>query len=1172
MTGIVACADVRRGRPGTSVAPRPWWRSCLLALALLLGLVRGASAQRELTKIPDPDPEIERRALQVAEGFEVNLFAADPLLAKPIQINFDAAGRLWVACSEVYPQIQPGQKADDKILILEDRDGDGRADRTTVFAGGLLIPTGVEPGDGGAYVADSTDLLHLADTDGDGKADRRRILLSGFGTEDTHHILHTFRWGPEGLLYFNQSIYIHSHIETPYGVRRLNGGGIWQFRPETRRLEVFARGFINPWGHHVDRWGQGFATDGANGEGITYLVPGAAYPTAVGAARILEGLNPGSPKHCGAEVVSGRHLPPDWQGNILTNDFRGHRVCRFVLSEDGSGYASREKAELIKTNHVGFRPVDVKMGPDGAIYIADWYNPIIQHGEVDFRDPRRDHTHGRIWRVTAKGRPLVPRPPLVGASTAALLDALTAPEDWTRHQAKRLLKERGAAQVVPALADWVARHDSAHPEQDHQLLEALWVYQALDVVEPRLLARVLAARDPHARAAATRVVSHWHTRLADPMALLAERVQDAHPQVRLEAVRALGQLADARAVELALQVLDRPMDRFLDYGLWLTVRELEPAWLPPVQKGELDFSGRVHHLTFALQAVGTSEAVRPLVQLLKAGKVPPGREEDVLTLIASLGGPSELTLAFDLVTREAVPPGRRASLLQALAQAARQRKLRPDGDLTRLAPLLSSDDEAVHIAAARLAGLWQVESLRPRLRADAGAATTSDAVRRAALEGLALLGGAESRATLAQLASASHPLKVRLPAVVALAGLDLSGAAPLAADALAAAQPDRDAQEVFSAFLERKNGTNVLARALADRKLPADVAKVGLRTARSTGRDAGELVAALTRAGGLTAGAKSLAPEQLRQLVAEVAQHGDAARGEQVFRRKDLACLKCHAVAGAGGLVGPDLASIGASAQVDYLIESLLVPSKAIKENYHTLVVATKEGRLVTGVQVRQTKTELILRDAEDRELAIPLNAIEEKATGGSLMPEGLADTITHAELLDLVRFLSELGKVGPYAPSAARLVRRWQALEPAPATLHHLHRTSYASAAGDDPALAWAPVYSQVAGILPLGDLPRIEIRRPLTKELHALAFVRCQVEVSTAGKVQVAVNATDGLSLWVDQVPVDVHDKIPLDLTAGRHTLTFGLDLNRRREGLRCEIDEAPGSPARVRIVQGK
>src|SRR3954469_15589547 len=184
------------------------YRIPALILALLPSL---ALAQRD-AKVPDPDPELERKTFVVAPGFEVNLFAADPLLAKPIQMNFDPQGRLWVASSEIYPQIKPGEKANDKIIVLEDTTGAGKADKTTVFADGLLIPTGVEPGDGGAYVANSTELVHLSASKPGGKADRKRILLSGFGTEDTHHIIHTFRWGNDGCLYFNQSIYIHSHI------------------------------------------------------------------------------------------------------------------------------------------------------------------------------------------------------------------------------------------------------------------------------------------------------------------------------------------------------------------------------------------------------------------------------------------------------------------------------------------------------------------------------------------------------------------------------------------------------------------------------------------------------------------------------------------------------------------------------------------------------------------------------------------------------------------------------------------------------------------------------------------------------------------------------------------------------------------------------------------------
>jgi putative heme-binding domain-containing protein len=305
-------------------------------------------------------------------------------------------------------------------------------------------------------------------------------------------------------------------------------------------------------------------------------------------------------------------------------------------------------------------------------------------------------------------------------------------------------------------------------------------------------------------------------------------------------------------------------------------------------------------------------------------------------------------------------------------------------------------------------------------------------------------------------------------------------------------------------------------------------------------------------------------------MVTDVLQKGDPARGEAVFRRKDLSCLKCHAIAGAGGQVGPDLGSIGASAPVDYLVESILEPNKAIKEGYHSLVVATKEGRLFTGIKVRETKTELVLRDAEDREVAIPVKAIEEKVNGRSLMPDGLADTLTHGEFVDLVRFLSELGKVGPYSVSKAPLVRRWQVLEPTPEAYRLLARNSL-GAVVTGPSLTWSPAYSRVSGTLPLDAIPVLELKGGFG-EAPRFGLVRFQVEVTTPGPVQLLLNSTAGLSLWVDGTPGDLKEETTLDLKTGVHTFTVSMDLNRRNSGLRCEVVEATGSAARVRLVGGK
>jgi putative heme-binding domain-containing protein len=1121
-----------------------------------------AFAQRD-AKVPDPDPEIERKALQLADGFEVNLFAADPLLAKPIQMNFDAAGRLWVACSEAYPQIKPGQKANDKIIILEDRDGDGKADKTTVFADGLLIPTGLEPGDGGVYVGASTDLLHLSRPNGDKGPLRRRVILSGFGTEDTHHMVHTLRWGQDGMLYFNQSIYIHSHIETPHGPRRLGGGGVWQFRPETRRLEVFARGWWNAWGHHFDRWGQSFVTDGAGTEGVNPVIVGASYTATPGAPRVLQGLNPGHPKYCGCEIVSGRHLPEAWRGNLIANDFRGHRVCRFTLAPEGSFYTATLQPDLIRSNHPAFRPVDVKMGPDGAIYIADWYNPIIQHGEVDFRDPRRDVSHGRIWRITARNRPLVPRPQLVGASTATLLDALAAPEDWTRHHARLVLKERGRS-VLPELAAWTAKQ-----KQEPLLLEALWTYQALDVVEPKLLATLLAARDHRIRAAAVRVASAWHDRLPHPLELLAPRVADEHPQVRLEAVRALGQVPSTQAADLALKALDKPADKYLEYALWLTLRELEPLWVADLQQGKLPGGGNARHLMFALQTADSRAVLKPLVELVRSGKAGDG-ETGVLAFLATLGGPPELSLLLDRVlVASARPLPECLRLLEALEQATRQRNVRPAGDLARIVPLLKEDREEVRAVAARLAGLWGLEAARPQLLEYARADRSSDPLRRAAFDGLTALGGKATREALEQLAGTEGPAARRRMALVALVSVDTKSAAARAVGVLRALPGGEDALTIFEAFLQRKGGTALLATALRDQKLPSDVAKIGVRTVRTAGRSDAGLIEALTKAGGLTAGVRTLSPKELEAMIADVARLGDAAHGEIVFRRKDQVCLKCHAIAGAGGQVGPDLSSIGGSAQVDYLIDSLLQPNKAVKENYHSLLVSTKKGQQYAGIKVRETKTELVLRGAEDQEIAIPVKDIDERSPGGSLMPEGLTDPLTRGELVDLVRFLSELGKVGPYAVGPQRVARRWQALEPNREAWGFLSLGGGLSTpAKEVSGLQWTPLYSSVAGSLPLGDAPLFR----LGVAKRGVSLVRCQLDVTASGPVVVRLNSAKGLQLWVDQDPVAVKEALELNLPVGVHTLTFVVDRDARQDGLRCELEDRPGSPARARVVGGK
>jgi putative heme-binding domain-containing protein len=1143
----------------------------LFALGFLL-LAQNVYAQRELKDIPIPHPEEERKTFVLADGFEVNLFAADPKLHKPIQINFDPQGRLWVAASEVYPQIAPGQKANDKILVLEDVDGDGVADKTTVFADGLLIPTAVEPGDGGAYVANSTELVHFQDTDGDGKADRSRIVLSGFGTEDTHHILHTFRWGMDGMLYMNQSIYIHSHIETPYGVKRLNAGGIWQFRPETMQLNVFARGWVNTWGHAFDRWGQSFATDGAGGEGINYVVPGASYPAVYGVPRILHGLNPGSPKYCGLEVVDGRHLPDDWQGNLITHDFRGHRVCRFVVSDDGSGFAARQQADLISTPHVAFRPIDVKQGPDGAIYIADWYNPIIQHGEVDFRDPRRDHTHGRIWRITAKGRKTVPRPKLVGTDPATLLDSLKSPESYERQHAKRALKELGTDKVRPALDKWVASLDSKDPQFEHHRLEGLWMHQSLDIPNPALLEAVLISKTPQARAAGVRVVPHWKEQLPAALTWLEAAIADEHPRVQSEAIRALSEFQDLRAAALALRAADRPLDQYADYALWQTSRELAPVWLPALVDHKFDFDGNVGRLLFAVKAAESGAAVPVLLSKFKEGKVPAALQEQLLETVAALGNADQLKLVFDLALAPDTQLESTATLLRTLGNAKRSRNVQPSGDLAGIAGALKSDSAAVRFAAVDCVGAWKLESQRGLISAISQDNQLTPATRSAAMAAVAQLGTSASHELLGKIATSDPNEVISGTALGLLVALDPGRAAKMSIEWFGSSKDAAVQAQLITAFLQHKGGPDILAGALAEQQVPEDVAKIALRTVTGSGRQEAKLIDALSKAGGIVSMAKVLSPEEMATLVTAIKEQGQPVRGEQIFRRAELNCLKCHAIGGAGGKVGPDLVSIGSSAQVDYLVDSILQPNKAVKEGYHSVVVQTDDGKVITGIKLRQTDSDLLLRDVEDRELTIPLNKIEEQVAGSSLMPVGLVDKLTRSELIDLVRFLSELGKPGPYAAVTARVVRRWETLQPTNETYTRMYRTSDTQVIGDDRGLSWVPAYSAVAGAIPLQDVLDFTMKERLGEAARKVGFLRCRINVTTAGAVGLAIGDAQGLQLWIDGKPVDVREKLDLPLPIGEHIVTFSVNLLTRKAPVRLELYDVAGSPAQAQFVSGK
>jgi len=1097
---------------------------------------------------PSPDVDVEMASFTVHEDLQVNLFASEPMIANPINVNWDERGRAWVSTSSTYPHLRPGQTPNDKIVILEDIDHDGRADTSTVFADNLLVPHSVIPSDGGVFVTQSTDLLFLKDLDGDNRADERRVVFSGFGNSDVHQMVHGLRWGPGGDLYFQQSIYINSYVETPRGPRQLQGAGVWRLRPDTLQLDVASRGMVNPWGFAFDRWGQSFATDGAGGGGISYVFPGSVFESAPGAVRTLKSLNPGHPKACGLEIASGRHLPDSWQGNLITTDFRANRVVRYALGESGSGYKSQPLDDVLTAEHRSFRPVDIKMGPDGAIYVVDWYSPIIDHGEVDFHHPLRDRSHGRIWRLTAKDRQSVEPPPLANASTPQLLDALRLPEQWSRVQARRLLRERGSKAVSPHLAQWLGRLDPADPNFERFRLEGLWMYQGLRHMEASLLRDVLKSEDHHARAAAVRVLADWSRQIPDALELLSRAAIDEQAQVRLEAVNALRGMDDLAAAESALQALDLPVDEPLDFSLWHTCRELKSSWLPMLQAGQKVFGGDDRKLAFAIAAVEDASAIEPLVKLVQEGVLEPDEKAPLLLLIARLGGPQELALVLRSAIESAPQdPAQSAAMLQALAATARHTTA-PQG-AEQVGSLLSVSNPAVRVAAARLSGRWRILASWQKLLEMASNVERSGLERQTAAAALLRINERSAVEELTRLVGEGSTAPVRITAAAAWAARNPKRAQQSALDLLGAMSDDDDPTPILEAFVDHRDGPQVLAAALDQRKLTASVAAAGVRLCDESGRDLSALRDAFIRAGSLNPLVDLPGATGLAELIGEVQRVGDAHLGEAIYRRAELACSKCHAIGGIGGRVGPDLASLGGSAQLAHLFESLFEPSAKIKEGYQTQSVLTDSGKVMSGRVELQTTNAVLLRDAQDNVRNIPQDEVELiVASPVSLMPTGLTNSLRRDELVHLVRFLSQLGKDKQFRVPNRRFVQEWQVLQTS--AIVDAADIGMIRAADDGH---WKRVYSTVSGHLPAAEIPAF------ASGSGEVGFVRFIVSASHGGPLELVFDRdVAGLALWLDGQPLQLSPRTRIELRAGQHALLARIKLSKPVPALSIEILE--------------
>jgi putative heme-binding domain-containing protein len=597
--------------------------------------------------------------MTIGKGLKVNLFASEkefPDLQKPVQMAFDTKGRLWVATWPSYPHWKPKEEMNDQLLIFEDTDGDGKADKRIVFADKLHCPTGFEFAQGGVIVAQAPDLMLLKDTNGDDKADVRVRILSGLDTADTHHTANSFSVDPGGAMYFQEGTFHHTQVETPYGpVQRVANGAVFRYEPKSQRFDIYTSyGFANPHGHAFDKWGQDIVVDGTGAVPYhgTVFSGHMDFPMKHGGAPTVY---PQRTRPCsGIEYLTSRHFPEEFQGNLLVPNVIGFQgILRYKVEDKDSTLTASELEPILSSTDPNFRPADIEVGSDGAIYFIDWQNPIIGHMQHNLRDPSRDRLHGRIYRVTYEGRPLSPQAKIAGEPIAKILELMNDPDDRVRSRAKIELSGRDSQEVIAALKTWMAKLDQADPSYERLMMEALWIHQYHDVVNVDLLKRMLTSPDFHARAAATRVLCYWRDRVPGALELLKKQAADSYGRVRLEAVRASSFFTEGDAVEVPLISADHPTDEALDYTRSEAMRTLEPHWRRAIADGKPVAISSDAGARFFLGRLTTAELLKmprsrgvDLELLLRKGVREEVRREAIADL-AKLGNVSEIKVLLD---------------------------------------------------------------------------------------------------------------------------------------------------------------------------------------------------------------------------------------------------------------------------------------------------------------------------------------------------------------------------------------------------------------------------------------------------------------------------------------------------------------------------------------------
>lgn len=972
-----------------------------LVFCLVL-LIAGAVSAAEKQVIPHaqdkpPGPPLSPQAalakMEVPEGFSVELVVSEPDLVNPVAMTFDAKGRIWVTESLEYPRPSAGPGR-DRVKVLEDTDRDGKIDKTTIFADGLNIPSGIAVGHGGVWVANSPDILFFEDIDGDLKADRREVVVTGFGRADRHELPNSLCWGPDGWLYGLNGVFNPSHIKYRGKEYRFTCA-LFRIHPRTRDFEVFCEGTSNPWGVAWNPEGSAFVSACVIdhlwhlAESGYYHRQGGPYPPFTWKIGSIVDHKHQKRAYCGLHYFDSAAYPPKYRDLLYMGNIHGNCVNVDQLHRDGSTYRATAKTDFLTAHDAWFMPVSQKTGPDGCLYILDWYDRYHCYQDAQ-RDPKGiDRLKGRLYRVRYKNTPRAPAFDLRSETDDQLIARLASPNIFFRNKAQQILQERNSAAARPKLQALVFDESAGDKTRRH----ALFALVGAGPLEKEFHARLLAADEPTFRA--------WGVRAAGNMGEVAPRLRetiatlsrDPSPDVKLQVAIAAGKIEGMASLPVWLVVLQSAGDdKLIPHIVW---QNLEPRLK--------DEAARFVQLWRETEPVKSSATERFLPVLINR------------LVLGETRGPSALAGLFQMLAGGPHSnPDMAAELLQQLTQATLTGQLKGDR-LARLRGKLALPLKAVRAAdkhprlsieASRLAAVWGDADALRAVAAQLNSPKTPESERVAALEVLLFAdesAALESAAALLADAQRSSP-NLRRAVLDLLGRSDDARVAEIVLANYAALAPDARPRAI-ELLTARPAWSKQLLAAIAEGRIDRHALNVNQVRKLLASKDA-ELTKAVRETWGTIRAERNPQREQviaqMRALLTKTP--GNAERGWAVYRK---VCGQCHKLHGEGQEVGPDLTGNGRSS-FDQLLSNVFDPSLVIGAAYQASTVITTDGRVLTGLIIEDGPRRVVLKLQGGKTETIARDRIDAMQRGKlSLMPEGLEKQFTPQELADLFALLT---------------------------------------------------------------------------------------------------------------------------------------------------------------------